>query len=373
MITVPASLKNEIKKLRGRRLRGRVRIDYSDVNIDNTIVGFSNGSASGTYEDQVFNGREDMSAKFVSLDGVWVLDGSYQLGPVTEAEKARLEIGWWSRSQSVADGKFVDNDDLLSGEQLYGEQVYTEGLKKPELSLVFTPRTFSDFRVSFDNQREEWATDFDIVLYDNDGVELFRQVVTDNSGFRYIASIAPQNLVARLVLEVKGWSLPNSQAKVAEFVTSVSDLYEGDDIFSMQIIENRSIEREGNPIGSVASGQCVIRLFNRFRQFDYDNTTSKLFNLVRENVRIRPEIGDGVNWIPMGVFFAKAWDIPKNDIVVTVTGLDRMALLQESVYDKSQVIQSPPDESFDVDSTGDWAGGILVGAIAENGEIRMDF
>ena len=372
MIQVPASLKQEIQKLRGRRLKARVRIDYSDVNIDNTIVGFSNGLATGTYVDQTFNGKENVSAKWLSLDGAWILDGTYAIGPLTPSEQARLEIGWWSDALSQADGTFLDSDAVLYGEALYSEEVFDFKTTPPELGLSFIPRTFSDLRISFDNMREEFAEDFDVVFYDSENVEMFRQEVRGNSGFRYIATVPTQNLVSIIRFFPLKWSRPGSHAKVAELVTSVSDLYQGEDLISLDVIENRGVETRGNPIGSTASGQCVVTLYNRDRVFDFDNESSKLFNLVRENVRIIPQIGDGETWVPLGVFFARAWDISKTDITVRVTGLDRMALLQQSVYDKSEIIQAPEDEDFNVTTTADWQAGILDSLVAVDNTIRLE-
>lgn len=372
MIQLPLALKQEIQKLRGRRLKARVRIDYSDVNIDNTIVGFSNGFAPGTYVEQTFNGKEDVSSKWLSLDGAWILDGTYGIGPVTPSEQNRLEIGWWSEYLSLADGSFADSEAVLYGEALYSEEVYDFKSTPPELGLSFIPRTFSDLRISFDNMREEFAEDFDVVFYDTDNQEMYRQEVRGNTGFRYIATVPTQNLVSIIRFFPLKWSRPGSHAKVAELVTSVTDLYEGEDLISLEVIENRGIESQGNPIGSTASGQCVVTLYNRDRLFDFDNESSKLFNLVRENVRIIPQIGDGETWIPLGVFFARAWDISKTDITVRVTGLDRMALLQQSVYDKSEIIQAPDDESFSVNTTAEWSAGILDGAVAVDDEIRLD-
>ena len=372
MINVPASLKQEIQKLRGRRLKARVRIDYSDVNIDNTIIGYSNGFANGTYTDQVYNGKEDVSEKWISLDGVWVLDGSYVLGPATPTEQSQLEIGWWSHNLCESDGFFNDSPGVLYAEAIYGEEIYDGKCCVPELGLSFVPRTFSDIRISFDNMREEYAVDFDLAFFDADNNELHREEVRGNSGFRYTNTITTINQVSFAIFTPIRWSRPGSHAKVAELVTSVSDLYQGDDLISLDVIENRSIDKNGNPIGSTASGQCVVTLYNRNRLFDFDNTSSKLFNLVRENVRIVPQIGDGTNWIPLGVFFAKAWDISKQDITVRVTGLDRMALLQQSVYDKSEIIQAPDDENISVDTTAEWAGGNLSGVIADDNEIRLE-
>jgi hypothetical protein len=356
MITVSPELKSEIQKLRGRRLQARVRIDYSDVNLDNTIQGTAGSTAENSYIEQVYNGKEDVSAKWASLDGSWII-GEYALAPATSAERDRYEIGWWSNRLTNGNAEYIETTGRLYGDgRLYGEDIYGELSTFEELVITFTPRTISDIKISFDNARMEWGVDFDVVLFNAAGTELYRQVVTSNTSIKYEVTIPEQNLVSSMVLLVKKWSHAGRQAKVAEFYTSVSELYTGDDIINIDVIENRELSDQ-SPIGSTASGRCVVSLYNRNRRFDYDNTSSKLFNLIRENVRITPEIGNGTEWIPLGVFYAKAWDISKQKVTATVTGVDRIALLGESDYSTSTIIQAPDDEAYLIDTNAEWLAG----------------
>lgn len=371
MITVPASCRTEIEKLRGRRLFARVRIDYSDANIDNTVVAWSNGTQEHTYDDQTYNGREDMSAQWASLDGSWVL-GTHALAPETSVDKARYEIGWWSTQLATADGDFQQVNASLYGEALYGETIYDEYKTYPQININFLPRTISSVRVSFDNARMEYAVDFCIKIYAQDGSELDSISVTGNAGVKYVQEITPVNEACQISLCVMKWSHPGRQAKVAEMFTSISELYNGSDLFNIQVVENRELPEDGVPLGQTASGQCVVQLFNRNRDFDYTNTASKLYGVIREGNRITPEIGDGTTWIPLGVFYAKAWDIPASKIVATVTGLDRMAILGESEFKTNKIIDAPVDQTFDTDTGAEWGGGTLVGTVVVGDTIRMD-
>jgi hypothetical protein len=374
MITISAGLRTEIEKLRGRRLFGRVRIDYSDANIDATIIAWANTIAEHTYPEQVFNGKEDVTHKYISFDGQWVLDGTWYLPPETETEKARGEIGWWGHERSLESGSFSNASRRMYGEKLYSDSLYS-GLTEtfPNVNVNFLPRTISDIRVSFDNAREEYAVDFDVVLLGADYSELDRITVTGNAGYKYITSISPVNSVSQICLFVYKWSKGMTQAKCAEMFTSISELYEGQDLISFSTVENRELPEEGVPLGSTAAGECTITLFNRSRLFDFDNTTSKLFNVIREGVRIKPYIGDGTEWIPLGVFYAKTWDVPKNGITATVTGLDRMALLAESEYKTNQIIQAPESESHLIDTAGEWNAGDLVGVVVSTNSLVMVF
>lgn len=372
MISVPSSLKTQIQKLRGRRLQARCRIDYSDATIDNTIIAWSNGTENNTYLDQVYNGIEDISAKFASLDGSWVL-GEYALAPETASEQALLEIGAWSKILSNPDGTFHDSTDahFLHGKSLYGSGLYGGSVSAPELSVNFTPRTISDIRISFDNAREEYAIDFDVVFYDIDYAIMYTLQVRGNAGLKYVNTITTQNAVAQMTIRFLTWSNGGRQAKLAEMYTSISELYNGSDIMNLQVVENREIPEDGVPLGSTASGQCVLSIYNRDRKFDYDNTTSKLYNVVRKGVRVLPEIGDGTNWIPLGVFYAQEWDIDKRSITATVTCVDRMALLADSEYKVNKIIEAPADQSYLTDTDAEWNSATLEGVYAISNTLKM--
>jgi len=370
VITVPVACKAEIEKLRGRKLHARVKIDYSDANIDNTVTAWSNGTALHTYEDQVYNGREDMSAQWASLDGSWLL-GTHALAPETSVDKAKYEIGWWSTQLSSSGNDFQQVDAYGYGERGYGEEAYDVYQTYPQINTNFLARTISSVRVSFDNARMEYATDFFIRILAQDGSELDAITVIGNSGVKYVTDILPVNLACQIQICIFKWSHPGRQAKIAEMFTSISELYNGNDLFNLQVIENRELPEDGVPLGQTASGQCVIQLFNRNRDFDYTNTASKLYGVIREGNRISPEIGDGTTWIPLGIFYAKAWDIPASGIVVTVTGLDRMALLAESEYTANQILEAPVDQSFDTDTTAEWGGGSGVDTVVISDTLRM--
>jgi hypothetical protein len=371
MITVPAECRTEIEKLRGRKLYARVRIDYSDSQIDNTMIPTASSVEDNTYLSQTFNGKEDVSLPWASLDGSWIL-GTHAIAPTTVADQARYEIGWWNQELSNADKTFQDDEGGLLGEYLLGEHELGGYISLPELTLTFTPRTFSDIRISFDNAREEYAEDFDVIFYDATLTEIDRVAVTGNTGLKYVATIPTLNSIYEMHLLIRKWSHVNRQAKVAEFFTSISELYEGDDIISLSVDENRELSGK-LPVGTTASGKCVVKLFNRFRVFDYDNTASKLYNVVRAGARISPEIGDGTTWISLGVFFAREWDIPKRDTVVTVSALDHMSMLGESEYKTSQIIQAPADETYLIDTDAEWNAGTLDAIIVDSNSIRMEF
>ena len=370
MITAGTALTNQILKLRGRKLDCKVRIDYSDATINNTAIGTSSDKADGSYVEQLYNGREEVSDKYAGLDSVWIL-GDYALAPESEREQSLYEIGWWGAELSLSDRTFGKASQKLYGEEIYSENIYGETKVLPFVKLTFSEQTISKYTISFDSARGEYAEEFDLVYRDIDGNELDTVNVTGNSGWKVIGEITAITLCASLELVFKKWSFAGVNPKAAELFTSVSEEYMGDDLFNVSVSEARDLSGDGIPIGTTGSGQCSVKLFNRFRKFDYDNTTSALYNLIREGVKITPFIGYGGEWIQLGVFYAVAWDISTDSLEATVTGLDAMAKLGETEYRTSKIIQEPADEEFNADSAAEWNAGDLTGCEVSGDTLRM--
>lgn len=373
MIVVPESLQTEIKKLRGRQLEARCRFDFSDTSIDNTILGFSNGKTVISYYSHLYNGKEDVTNKWFSLDGSCKLDGTYHLAPETEPGIERYEIGWWSELLSDDAREFKYHKGKAFHKKAFGDYSFGGTITPPSVFVNFIPRQVQEINISFDNARNEYAEEFTVYLYDIDNTLLETYAITGNTGLKYNVSITPVLAVSLMELKITKWSHSHRSAKIAEMFTMISMLINGRDIVSLQVIEDRELSNNSLPIGTTASGSCVLQFFNRNRLFDWNNTESRLYNFIRKGVKMIPEIGDGTNWVPMGTYFVEEWDIPAEGIIVTATGLDLMAALDESEYTTSAAIEAPDDQNFLVDTAGEWSSATLNGTEVSGDTIRMVF
>jgi hypothetical protein len=373
MIDVPVSLKTEIQKLRGRRLEARCRLDFSDASIDNTIIAFgSSVNNSGIYS-QLYNGKEDMSFKWMSCDGFGDLGGSWRLMPDTPEAYEKYEAGWWSEEISAADTRFSEYFPNAFGEFCFSEQAIGASITPPSVFVNFTPRQVAQVKLAFDNMREEYAEEFDVRFYNSLSQIIGTHSVTGNLGYKYNQAITILYNVCMMEIKILKWSHAGTNAKIAEMYTMISQMINGSDIMSLQVIENRELSDDNLPVGTSASGSCVMKFFNRDRLYDWDNSTSRLFNFIRKGVKIIPEIGDGTNWIPLGVYFAEEWDIPKNELSVVVSGMDRMAALDKSEYITSQAVTSPDDLTITIDTAEEWESATMNGVEVSGATIRMIF
>jgi len=80
MFPVSKEFKNKILQPI-RQVYGKVQIDYTDPFIDQSIDIQTSENANVSYPKQVADGIQNLLNKIASLDGSWVLDGTWALAP----------------------------------------------------------------------------------------------------------------------------------------------------------------------------------------------------------------------------------------------------------------------------------------------------
>lgn len=317
---------NEKMKAGTRRIYGKIQIDYTDPFLDQSIEIETNEQANVSYPAQTADVVSEPFAKIASLDGSWVLDGTYTLAPATAEEAKIHQMGWWGSQLAESDGAFT--------------------APYPALTATFFSRPIRSLKVTGDSARGEYPVDFSISLYDEEENLLYQETVTDNDQVAWHTVLDPViTQVTKMELVITKWSHPARQVKILEFITSVQETYEGDDILLINFLEEKEVSQGSLPIGNIASNEIDIRLYNRNRNFDVGNTQSPLFQLLKPNRRIKAWIGieqDGGDkeYVPLGVFWSGDWKVPENDIYAQTTGRDRLELLRKSTYSTSYVQQN---------------------------------
>jgi hypothetical protein len=78
-------------------------------------------------------------------------------------------------------------------------------------------------------------------------------------------------------------------------LASVQTIHEGDDIFLINLIEERDVSAGSLPIGNISANELDIRIVNKDRLYDAGNVNSPFRNLVRPNRIIRAWLGCKTN------------------------------------------------------------------------------
>lgn len=329
-----------------RRWYEKVVINYTDVTIDPTITGSSTDLNYISWPQQMVNGRTDMTYKWCELDGQMILDGTFNLCPSTEESANFNEMGWWS--ESVADGS---------------------GIIDVTAQITYSQRAVSGYYTSWDNKLNSYAIDYTVEFYN--GVTLvYTDTVTGNSDVKRQHTFTQINNIDKCVLNVTKWSEPNTVVKCAEFTTQVIEEYTGETVCNFNVLEEREISNDNSiPVGNISASQASLCLINnQNRQFDANNTASRLFGLVKPNAYVEIYIGfdttSGIEYVPVFRGWCTEWDVPEQDKTATTTARDRLELLTQTDITTSTVIQ---DNTF-----YDWFEIVLNDAGLANTQYNID-
>lgn len=254
-----------------RRVLGRCQIDFTDWALDQSIQVSASESANTCWLQQTADGIREVPHKLASLDGSWVLDGSYRLAPGTQAEADRYQMGWWSQQLAGVGGAF--------------------SVPYPMLTITHFARPVHRLRVSGDSARGEYPVDFEIRLYGAGDVLLHTETVVGNTQGHWLLVIDPVMSVVRQELEISRWSHVGRQAKIAEFFTSVQQIYEVGDLLTISLLEEREVGQGTLPVGVISANEVSVRIRNDDRRFDADNAQSPLYQLLKPNRRVRVWLG----------------------------------------------------------------------------------
>jgi hypothetical protein len=309
---------------RTRKVDVKVVIDYTDIDIDQSIDVHANEVANVSYPSQTADGLSEPFAKIASLDGSWVLDGTYVLAPANEREAANMQMGWWGNALAGSGGVFSS--------------------PYPALTIKHIPRPVHTLTVAGDSARCEYPVDFSISLYGPDNTLLRTETATGNNSVHWQRKLGTPVLdVTKQVLEITKWSHEGRQAKVLEFFTSIQGVYRRDNVAGLSLFEEREASHGSLPVGNITSNELVLKLSNKDKRFDVDNKASPLWGLLKPNRRIRAWLGaEGdlePEWVPLGTFWSIDWDSPDDTFEAHVTARDGLERLRTSPYEPGEVKQ----------------------------------
>lgn len=249
-----------------RRIFGKVQIDYTDPMIDQSITITVNERNRTSHPEQVANNIRTPSGKFATL-GTWQLGDDHVLAPGNPEDG---EMGWWGRQLSDASGNFAS--------------------PYPTLTAEFHPRPIYSLLVVGDSLQGEYPVDFTVKLYSGETLK-HTETVTGNTEIEWTKDIAKINEITKMVLAITKWSHAGRCVKILEFITSIQETYEGDDIIGINLLEEREVSQGSLPIGNISANEIDIRLNNESRKFDAGNSNSPLYQLLKANRRIKAWLG----------------------------------------------------------------------------------
>ena len=256
---------------RERDITAKVKIDYTDPFLDQSIIVAANETANVSFPSQTADSVPEPFAKIASLDGSWVLDGTYALAPTPQEAEVK-QMGWWGKQLAGTGGAF--------------------STPYPTLTVTFFSRPITKLQAVGDSKRQEWPVGFNIKLYDGNNTLLHTETVTGNTQIAWSKTLdEPITQVEKMTLELTKWSHIGRQAKILEFFTSIQETYESDDIILIHLLEEREVSQGSLPVGNISANEIDIRLNNETRKFDAGNKQSPLYQTLKANRRIKVWLG----------------------------------------------------------------------------------
>lgn len=291
-------------------------------------------NANVSYPAQTADAIDDPPFKWGAADGTLVLDGTWHPAPAPSEAKTAItvanpldgEMGWWGSTAAAADGTFAAGH-------------------YPTLTVSFAARPVASLLVAGDSMRDEYPTAFSVYLYDASGTLLHQQDVTGNAAAKWSIDLAASVIgVTKSVLEIHAWSTPGRGVKILEFYASIQATYEGPDILSVDLLEERDVSEGSLPVGNISANEITIRINNATHVFDADNATSPLYGLLKSNRHVRAwlgvvETGGAVEYCPLGEFWSSTWDADSKSVICTMVARDRLELLRLLPYYQSTSVQ----------------------------------
>jgi len=344
MISTSAEFQTAVNSM-ATSLLGKVEINYTDTQLDPTITGTSTDLNYISFPQQMVNGRDETTDKYFELDGIATLDNGYTVCPDTSLSANFNEMGWWSATRSSA-----------------------TGVINVSSQITYSQRKVSGFYLCGDTARNEYAIDFNVKFYS--GVTLvYTSTITSNTEVKLQTSFTQISDIDKCVLNITKWSAFNTPVKIAEFTTQVIEIYTGENLCDFSVLEEREISNDNSiPSGNISSSQASICIMNsNGRPFDANNTTSRLFGLIKPNALIKIYIGanvfTGIEWIPVFTGWVTEWDVPEDGIQAHTTARDRLNLLTQTTI-STQVLANT--------TFYDWFEAVLNDAGLSNVQYNID-
>ena len=142
------------------------------------------------------------------------------------------------------------------------------------------------------------------------------------------------NGVYKAELILLKWSQPNTRGKITEFISSIHEVYEGEDIITMELTEERELSQATLPVGNISMNELRVVLYNDGR-FNLDNTSSILYGRLKPNCRVLAWIGivkpdNTTEWVPLGIFWTTDWKVDEQNLTASFTARDKLQRLADS-------------------------------------------
>ena len=176
--------------------------------------------------------------------------------------------------------------------------------------------------IAFDEKANEYASDFDIIVYGEADALLYTFNVVGNEKSSYIIE-NPLTNYKKIRAEIKKWARGNRRARIVEIDFGVIQEYTGEKIINLDIIEETDL------IGStIPSNEINFTLDNQDRAFNILNPEG-IYNFLMQKQIVNVSFGLKINddpeeyeYVSLGKYYLVQWQADEGALTATFTARD---------------------------------------------------
>ena len=315
MISVSDDFKKAIKE-NDRRIYGYVDVKYQNKSFDKV-------------ETQIPTRLDILSNNWLSVN-----------------KKIVQKYATLENNYTLLDGSFMVWNENSLVENGYATQDIFENINDNTIIITNNSTTTSSKGVSI-YFKENLPFNFNVTINFRDGNSIIDEV-RNNQTYNYQYIFTDEKVINNVEIQILNVEFPKNRLRIASVDFNMGDVYEGEELLSFDVTEELDLMIENLPINT-----CTINLNNYPNshgesKFDVINPNS-IVNYLDNNTMIEPYIGvltenNGVEYVPMGIFYLSNWDSnPEGN--VTMNG--------KSVLSKIEAMTIPAKGGFFAINTPD--------------------
>lgn len=288
-----------------RTVKAKVTFDITDVTTTEDITSIvTTAEAAISNKQQLANKIRDATYNLATLEqNRFRLDGSFSFPDDVIANNG--EMGFVSSNICGADGVFAS---------------------PPTITFQFgSSHSSAGLTITFDQINGEYATDFDVTVYNASNTVIASAQITGNTAILSEPLSQIENY-RKIEVVIKKWSVGNRRARVLEVDFGIVRIYDDESLISCNLIEEMDIIS-----GQLPSPEFTFVVDNSDRAFNILNPTG-FYKYLQQRQRISAElgllVGASYQYVPIGSYLLWTWDSQEGAMTakfVTRTNLDLMA------------------------------------------------
>ncbi|WP_152978243.1 hypothetical protein [Caloramator mitchellensis] len=287
------TIKDAMKGI-SRYITCKVIFDFTDVTIldDNKTLSTSDNN-SITDSTQIINKNRDRAYKIATFEkDKFKLDGSYRI-PSSNAND-NGEQGWWSSFVCDSEGNFS---------------------APPTIQIVFDNiHSIPALTITFDTLENEYATDFEVMVYDATDILIENQHIQANDKTQVLI-LGNFYQFKKIVLKINKWNKPYRFSKVTEIDFGVLKTYDDTQLIKASLIDEVNLLNETLPASEFSF--TIDNSNNEFNLLNPDSAYKFLQERQQVTVYMGIEANGQISYYKIGTYYLTEWKTEQSSFTFT--------------------------------------------------------